>query len=261
MAGEEKPTLETPKEETPKEEIKTDLDAGFMKALEQFGVGTPDELESRLKASKEVGQLANLLGQQRELNKQMASELQAAKARRPHDDFDLDNIGEGTTVNLEDVVSRSVEKVLSKRERTAQEYQQRLVSAWQKVTGDRNYAKVKDVWEEKLKDPQFVWQIQSGVVDPVDAYRGTVDDWKDGLLKQAFDTIKQLQGKQPGTPAPHVEGGGRTSANLVSEEPGEVPEHVKRYKELKEKVDKGVLLSDEEELELAGIAGLGIVQS
>ena len=253
--AEESPIMEEakPKEETEVKEVQVSNDDELLEILKAHGATEGDKLEGKLKAGTEVGQMANLLGTERQLNEQLRQENAALKAqplRQQEENLDLDNM-DGQTVDLEAVVSRSVEKVIQKREQRAAQLQQQQMAAWGKITNDRNYDKVKSIWDEKLKDPSFYNQIYTGQIDPVDAYRGVVDDYKDGLLRRSYETITTLKGGTKPTP-PHMESGERASQNLVEEKGKGETDGARRFKELQDKVNKGYVPTPDEEEALAG---------
>ena len=132
---------------------------------------------------------------------------------------------------------------------TLQAHQQNLVK-WNHIQTDKRFPLVKEVWEAKLKDPNFVMQVQNGMVDPLAAYQETVLDYFEGVSKRSLDTIKQLHGG-PGIQVPHTETGERVPTNLVSTDPStDVPDSVKKARALKEKTDKGYMMTDEEEMDV-----------
>jgi len=118
---------------------------------------------------------------------------------------------------------------------------------WNAIQTDPDYGSVKNIWEEKTKDPNFQYQLQSGLVNPLKEFNDTVREYHKGMLKRALNTINQLQGKGP-ISAPHIEGGERVPQNLVTETapPSDVE---KIMKEKREKASKA-MLSEEDELSL-----------
>ena len=112
---------------------------------------------------------------------------------------------------------------------------------------DPDYDIVKEVWEAKQKDPNFQFKINTGQVDPVAEYNKTVINYMKTLLKQSHDTLKTIRGGP--VDAPHVETGARTSANMVSTTPA-TSDSKKLVSDLKEKTDKGHIMSESEEMGL-----------
>ena len=76
------------------------------------------------------------------------------------------------------------------------------------------------------------------------------DSYKDNLLAESRKVIDRLSGKSPAPP--HVERGGQTPENLVQEQPKD-DARTERVKALKDKVNKGGTLTEEEELEVIGL--------
>lgn len=250
----ELPQVEEPKAAEAKKEVDVD---GLMSALEAAGVTNPEDLEGKLRAGSEVGRVAQLLGDERKRTSELETrlrELESRPAPRQRDDWDLPQ--EGQTVDIESAIERSVDKVFTKREQAQRQAQEAQIKAWNQIQSDEDYGLVKDVWEEKLKDPNFVYKIQSGMINPVDEYTKTLRQFYKGLLKQSHETITTLRGgpKEP----PHVETGERTP-NLVSEDKDTTAER-QFLDKMGEKVRKGYVPTEEEEALIAEatlVAGLG----
>jgi len=235
-------------------EAKVDVD-GLMSELERAGVTNTDELSGKLRASQEAGRSAQLLGDERKRNAELEQRLKTLESKsQPQQDF-MD-YPEGQTIDIESAIERSVSKTLDKRDRVAREAQQRNLENWNLIQSDEDYPLIKEIWEEQLKDPGFVMQIQSGAKNPVSEYQKTLRKYYKTLLKKSHETITTIQGK--GKPDPlHVEQGERAPTNLVSETDA-VPAERKALDRMREKIDKGYLPSEEEEALIAEwVLGLG----
>jgi hypothetical protein len=215
-------------------------------ALQGAGVTNTDQLEGKLAASQQVGHMNNLLGEVRAENAKLVETIQNMQTTNPpaQQTVDYDNDTPGQQVDLDTLVARNVEKVLDKRDKQAAQMQNASLQKYHKITTDRNYSRVKAIWEEKLKDPQFTFEINNGIKDPVDAYREIVDDFKDGLLKQSLDTITSLTGSGQMPASPHIEGEAKVSHDL----PVDKPESQETIDKLQAKVDKGQQLTEQEQL-------------
>ena len=220
----------------------------LIQMLESADITTTEALEGKLKASAEVGRMAQLLGDERKAREQAEQRARALESERPRpQQLETDYTGlmpQAGTIDLTGEIKKAIREERDAERQEAVKLQVEVNRKYQKIYSDKNFAKVKDIWDEKAKDPGFLWQIQSGVVDPVDAYREVVDEYKDGLLRKTLETIKQMQGKGTVTP-PHMETGEQVSANLVSGEPGESDQE-KLIKRLREK--KRPKLSQEGEM-------------
>jgi hypothetical protein len=229
----ESPTLDQPKE-TPKVESpegeEIDIDA-FTQTLKEFNVTNNDELAGKLNASQQAGQTANLLGEERRRNEALQEELAALRAKS-NQELDLDNYGEGQTVNLEDVITKVYRKEKQRDMALAQRQQQQQIAQYGKIVNNKNYkGDIKKLWDAKQADPTFLIQVQSGQIDPVEAFHEVVDEYK-------------TNGKLP--EAPHVETGERAPQNLVSEEPAKEGSSEQLIKEMQEKANKGAVLAEVE---------------
>jgi len=255
----ESPTLEEGKPAQAKndEEIQA-----LLSTLEKVGVKTPQHIEGIAANAREFGNVSNLLGQERQRSNELEKRLHELEMRnaRPkeRDSFDYSTVENQAPVDLESVIARVVRKENDTRDAKIAEVQKRQLQAWNAIQSDPDYGHVRETWEGKLKDPNFVYQINYGVVDPVREYQETVRDFYKGLAMQAKTVIEQYKGKT--TNPPHMETGER-GGNIVSEGEGEKHPLTKRFEELKMKVKKGGNLSSEEELELAKYATYGMFPS
>jgi hypothetical protein len=150
----------------------------------------------------------------------------------------------GQPVDLDAAIAKGVGKVLDQRDRAAAENQRLMMKSWAVITQDEDFHLVEPIWNEKLKDPNFVYQVQSGQVNPVMEYQNVLRNYYKGIAKSAVSTIETLtKGVAPST---HVESG---EARMPEATVEEISDNKKRIKELKEKADSGGLLSEDEEIE------------
>jgi len=241
--------IEEPKKE---EKVQPDVD-GLLQTLSQFGmfgIEDPKALSGKLDAGTQAGRLAQLYGEEKGKRAELEARLKELESRprqQARQDFDYDNYQEGQTIDIEAAIRKSVKSVINEEKETNRKLQEANLQRWNRINSDQNYGYVKDVWEAKLKDPNFSFKINQGLADPVEEYNNTVVDYLKTLLKQSHDTIQTIRGgpKEP----PHVETGERSSANMVSETPRE-SDHEKNLKKLKEKADSGKVLTQEEELSI-----------
>jgi len=235
--------------EEPKKEKKPEIDVDSLVAeLERVGITNAEELSGKLRAGQESGRLAQLLGDERKRSAEYEARLRELESKPVTPKQDYMDYNEGQPIDIEATLERTVDRVLSKREEKQRAIQEQNLRKWNFIQSDKDYGVVKEIWENKLKDPNFVYQIQAGVIDPIQDYNDTKVDYFKTLLKKSHETLTTLKGKGKVEP-PHVESGERSSANMVSETPGG-SEMERRLKELQDKTNKGHLLTNEEELEM-----------
>jgi len=254
----EEPTeAPTTPEEKPEEKVEvkedktpaTDVD-GLIAELEKAGVSQPEELKNKFVAAKEAGNLANQLGTARAEIAELKILVQS-QSRQPKNEYDYEP--DSGSVDLEEVIGRALDKREQARMKKQAEAQQAVLGMWNEIQSDDDYSLVKPVWEEKLKDSNFLFQVQQGMVNPVKEYNNVVRGYYKGIAKRSVDTIKILQGKGSDIQTPmHVEGGDR-----VQQLPQEPTKEDERIKELKEKANKGTL-TEQEELEAVDLATKGL---
>jgi hypothetical protein len=244
MADEQKIEAPVVKEETPEiidpaTPSEIDID-GLVSELEKAGVNSPQELQGKLQASRQVGHMQNLLGELRTENDRL-SELVKAQPKPQVQDQNYEYT-EGQPVDIALAIEQGVDRALGKREKAANDRQQALLKSMSDIQADEDYATMKPIWEEKLKDPDFVFKVNNGVVDPVRAYQETVRQYYKGMMKRAASTINTLKDGVK-IDAPHVETQQTSTSQLPAKEPTEQEEKLNK---LKEKASKGVLTTNEE---------------
>lgn len=253
----ESPVLAKPAAEAKKVDKSEDEIKELLSTLEKVGVKSPQHLEGIAQNAKEFGYVTNLLGEERKRAADLERRLQEVEARAKTPPTDYSTYETGQTVDLEKFIKKAIRDERETERREIAEVQKRQLQAWNAIQSDEDYGNVKPIWEGKLKDPNFVYRINSGIVDPVREYQETVRDFYKGLAMKAKDVIEQVKGGTKINP-PHVETGERGQGNMVSEGPAQDPEPIKRLKQLKEKTSKGGILTAEEELELVRIATYGL---
>lgn len=242
MAKEESPTLEGTDPEVTDAgttEDKVDVDA-LVSMLESANISTPAELENKLVASREAGQLAYQLG---EMRKEVDRLKNKPAPKAPDNDFD--SFGD-KPIDIETALEGAVEKVLSKREQKAAEQQRQNMLTWTKIQSHPYWEKVKDIFQQRMQAPEMMTKLSGGQTDTLTEFYNTVIDFQGGVIKKAAGTVKAWKGenKQPATP--ELESGeARVSVNT----PEAKAEKDKKIEGFKVKVDKGALLTDIEEME------------
>ena len=252
----ENPTIETEAtkaEAAPKTAAPAGPHAELVAELEKFGVKNAEQLQGRMVASQEAGRLANQLGDARKEISEMRAMMerlhqqQQVPRQAPPQQNDWGNEPapdkSAGTIDLSDLVGKAVEGAISKRERAVQMAQQRAFEAWNRIQGDPDFHIVKDKWEAKLKDPNFALKFQAGAVDPYSEYQELLRDTYKSAVSRSAEIIKSLT-TGAGPPQVHLEGGGKSSGIQGNS----IPEKDKTLNPLREKVNKGKLLSEDEEL-------------
>jgi hypothetical protein len=238
----EEPTPQA--EAEPKENI-NDLIA----ELEKVGIENPQQLQNKLEASAQVGKAFQMLGDERKTVAELQAKVDKLTAQQPQP-AEEQYYPEGRPVNIQDEVRQGVRQEVAMMQKAQAEAQAASVQAYNSIVSDKNFHLVKDVWDEKVKNPAYIAQVQSGQINPLLDYQETVVDYFGKVAQRSLETIKKLSGSEV-TAAPHVETGGtQAQGNIVSTEGMELPESVKRMQELRTKADKGYLPTEDDELAL-----------
>lgn len=220
--------------------------------LNKMNVTSAEDLKGMATASKQAGHLANLLGEAKQEIQSLREQMKSVQ--QPVQRVNLDNVQEGQTINLEDVIGKTVRKELTALEQEKMDRQQKVQRAVSEavtaITSDEDYPLVQKVWESKMTS-DTIFKIQTGQINPLKLYQDTVRSYYKEIAKQSRDVILNLTGKGK-VAAPHMEQGEQVPTNLVSGDKP-MPPAIKRLTELKTQVNKGKILSDEEELEMVGL--------
>lgn len=234
----ESPVIEETTETEPTKEVAPD---DLLAELKAAGVTNATELQNKLKASSEAGNLAFKLGEERREKAELAKRLEALEKRAvPTEEF---NDYTERPIDLQGEIARGVEQVLTKREKQQADAQRQMMTKWHTIQNDEDFHLIKPVWDEKLKDPNFVYAVQSGQVDPVQEYTNTLRTYYKGIARRSAETIEKLSGGKVKTPM--VEQGANTAAQPEEEETEAIEKEFNTYKE---KIEKGGQLSEAEEL-------------
>jgi hypothetical protein len=219
---------------------KVDLD-GMISLLDGAGVTTPDELENKLIASREVGYMAQQVG---DLRKELAS-LKNKPAPEPPPKTEYDPYEQQGPVDIERALEGAVEKVLTKREEKQLQIQRQQMQVWSEIQSHPYYPKVKEIFEQKMQSPEMMTKIQGGQTTTKDEFFNTVIEFQGGVIQKAHGTLVTIKGGEQAPVTPTVEGGEARVSAQVPEVRAEKEELIDGFKV---KVDKGGHLSDTEQM-------------
>lgn len=241
MAEEKKKPEETPTlpKETPKETPPGDETAALLSELEKAGVTNTEQLQGKLTASSQAGNLANQLGAIRQENAELKAMIETPSQQRLPAE-------ESEETDLNKLMEKSVETALDRREKKQREANAQIQQAanvmWGKIYNHPKYNVIKDLWEKKFENPSFSMQIQSGMLNPLEEFHNTLNEYWEGIAQRSVNTIKTLQGRGD-VAIPHVEGEGQISAPAAEEEKSDNRKTLDRLQEISK---KRALTSDEE---------------
>ena len=244
VKAEETPTLteEKPKEKA-EEKPTTEQDVdGLLAELEKAGVSNVEQLENKLTASSQAGNLANQLGTARGEIAELKELIQAGQVReeQPYQQEETD-----LRTLMKSEVRAGLKEQRDEDNKLNLEAQQASLNMYNAIQNDPDFHLIKDVWEKKTADPNFQVKVQQGLTNPYVEYNALIRDYYKGIARRSVETIKTLQGKGDVT-IPHVEGEGQVTAPRTEAEKTAQEEKMVKYKE---KVDKGGKLTEEEEMD------------
>ena len=217
--------------------------------LKNAGVENTTQLQGKLDASAQAGRAFQLLGDERKRSETLQVQIDKLKSQPPKEQ-DWDAYPEGRPIDIESAIERGIDKTLLKRETAQRQAQEASIQAYNTIKNDQNYHLVEDVWNEKIKDPAYVYQVQTGQVDPIRDFQGTVVSYFQNIAKESYETIKELSSGVK-TTAPHVESGESHSPNVVTEGKG-VSANRQFLDKIRKKIyTEGYTASEEEEAMIA----------
>ena len=228
--------------ETPKEEVNEQMseEAQLLETLKKASISKAEQLDGTIRNARKTFDMQS--ERDRLANQLSAMEQRLAAAESKTQAPDTEDYGQ--PVDLDAAIAKGVSKVLDQRDKMAAENQKRMMQSWATISQDEDYHLVEKIWNEKLKDPNFVYSVQSGQTDPVSEYGSMLRSYYKGIAKSAVKTIETLS--KGVTPQMHVESGEARAPEVHVDQ--EISDNEKYIKQLKEKADSGGLLSEDEEL-------------
>lgn len=240
----ESPTLEEGETEVKAEQSEASADVeALMAELEKADIRTSEDLTNKLAVTKEYGQMANLLGTIRKENEELKEMIQSGTIRNVDEGYIDETSG---TVDLKREVKGAVKELWDEQSKLQQEAQRVSLQRYQKVVNHKHYGRVKNVYEEKLRDPNVMIQINAGQVTHEDLFHDTLNEYWEGIARKSLETIKTLKGDVTGTETPvHVE----TGTEIPGKSPGVEEQSEEQLVTYRDRVDKGEVLTEEEEID------------
>ena len=127
----------------------------FMAELEKAEVTTPQQLQGNLanardyhKIQGERDQLMNKLGE-------MENTIKSLKQPPRADEWEGEAAQSGQPLNLKGEFIDALREYDNLKQQQGMKVQQQQLEAWDAITGDPSYPQVKEIWEQRLKEPRF----------------------------------------------------------------------------------------------------------
>ena len=216
----ESPTLEEPKEE-PKVEAAADDAKEIAARLTELGIDDIGKVEGTVKAAQEAGNLANLLGSERQKSAALEQQLRDLQSQRT----DLSNDEYG--IDIGRVIDDRLDKFFVKKQTEAQQMQQRQMHEFQKIRNNKNYRLVGKDFEEYTKTPDYQAELMAGKTPTEIFHDMSMDKMRDYLIKMK-SAIEGNSTNPQDVPVPHTE---TAQATPPAHEPdNEVEEKLKNIK-------------------------------
>jgi hypothetical protein len=241
MADEVSPTMEEVVAE-PKEVVKEEMteEQQLLETLKAASISKPEQLDGTIRNARKTFDMQSERDQLSNQLVDMEKRLAAAETKTPAPDAEE----YGQPLDLDTAIAKGVSKVLDQRDAAAAQNQKQMMMSWAVITQDEDFHLVEPIWNEKLKDPNFVYKVQSGQVNPVMEYQNVLRGYYKGIAKSAVSTIETLtKGVVPQT---HIESGDARVPNVPVDQ--EIGENTKQLNKLKEKAETGNLLSEDDEI-------------
>jgi hypothetical protein len=234
----ESPFIEEGTTETQSVQQAPDTD-GLLAELKNAGISNPEELQNKFKASAEVGNMAYKLGEERREKAELLKRIEAMETKPATEDVSTEY---GAPIDLQGEIRKGFRAERDAERKEAAQAQQAQMAAWNTIQNDEDFHLIKPIWDEKLKDQNFVFGIQSGQINPVAEYQNTLRTYYKGMMQKSAETIEKMQGGKVKTPI--VEQGSSVSSGVEEDLDGES----KVMLALKTKLDSGGNLTEAEEL-------------
>jgi hypothetical protein len=228
----ESPVIEAPVIEAPKvPEI--DKEA-LVSELTKLGVKNPDDLVNMQRASREAGNLANILGQVRNENQELKRMIQSLQQSSQAGYQSSDQ----PAVDLRQVVRSEVEGVVKGLTQQQIQAQEALENELADIETDKDFMAVSDVWQKYLNNRNTQSRLRRGETSLTREYYRLVGTYKDKMIEAHTNALKLSSTKQKA--APHVERGDTHSPQV----PATDDERKQKLKRISEDRSKGNLESN-----------------
>lgn len=165
--------------------------AEVMGMLKQFEINSPEKVENVVRASQQTGRMAQLLGEQRETNRQLMAKLEAIEKRNAQN-YSASEGYEEKPIDLEGTIEGVISRVLEREKRKQTEMTQRQWAAYNEIQADEDYSLVKDAWDNYVRQPEVIYSFQSGTADPVKEYNKFVRKFQRKLLQRTRGLLEQV---------------------------------------------------------------------
>jgi len=194
----ESPTIEEPIVEEPVVETPVDDAHALAERLTELGIDDVTKVEGTVKAAQEAGRLANMLGEERAAKAEVERQLREATSQRVDTNYD------DSSVDLESVLQRGMEKFWDKKQVDAQKVQQRQMHEYQKIRSHKNYALVGKDFEEYTKSPDYQNELMMGKSPSEIFYDMSNDKLREHLITMRDALLKGTKSPES-VDIPHTE--------------------------------------------------------
>ena len=180
------------------EEKTNDLQV-MMEKLDALGITTPEELEGKAKAAREVGNLNNLVG---DLRTEVAALKQAnaetpSTTEAPSDDYGVD---------IDAAIGTAVNKALDQRETQKRKVYEARAKEIHGIRTNKHYKMVGQKFEQYMGSPEGSMRMSRGET-PKSIFNEMVIGEYQGTLIAMKNAVEQSAGNPGQTAVPHVESG------------------------------------------------------
>lgn len=203
-----KEATEAPKPSGQDNVINTEAElAEVMEMLKQFEINSPEKVENVVKASQQTGRMAQLLGEQREANRQLMAKLETLEKKGIPQNFQMTDGYEEKPIDLERTIESVLSRFWNKKQQEQVQMTQAQWAAFNEIQTDDDYSLVKDAWDNYIRQPDVAYSFQTGAVDPVKEYNKFVRKFQRKLLHRTRGLLEQVTTGTKKKAIPHMEQG------------------------------------------------------
>lgn len=204
--------------------------AEVMGMLKQFEINSPEKVENVVKASQQTGRMAQLLGEQREINRQLLTKLEAIEKAGKQQSYHATEGYEEKPIDLEGTIENVLSRFWNKKQQEQAQMTQAQWAAFNEIQSDEDYNLVKDAWDQYVRQPDIAYGFQTGGRDPVKEYNKFVRTFQRKLLQRTRGLLEQVTTGTKKITAPHMEQG-----TNVPEMPTEPTDFMEKKKAIQKK--------------------------
>ena len=214
MATEETPVMEEPKEEPTNQEVSAEDQANEILAeLTNLGIDSVEKVQGMHTASGESGNLARMLGEQRQITESLQAQIQQLTAQSQPQQY-VDEYGSPQQPPMDtNSIKNAIREVYQNDILKPQvEQTNRVYGELSQIQNDPDYALLGQMWDKHWNSPNTQHRIMTGQSSPKGEYDNLRMTYYRTALKKTHGALQGVMESK--AKPPHVEIGDQTHVDM-----------------------------------------------